>query len=415
MKPFIQGLFDAFPALNDFVLFNKTLAQNILPNAIDRTREYEEAQRDLAESWVAGNISIKEWNSSLSALVGLSDAALRQIQLIGAEMLVTAAKATLAASVMNNLITAPSRVLAAEINLQAAIDNANRVRDIVLGQIVGPVPPIFPIPPIPGAGGAEVNPFEQFVQQAQIREIILKAGMEGQIAWQEVARLWSLGAKEAAQQFANVLLNQMGKTSQQIGEEFRNLAIKWLDGVERGILEGTVDVLDAIEFLEHGMVDAARSIVDSLEQESRNIAEQWQILVEAIEQGFVTLTEVKRLFELGAPEAALEFLRALVGRPSIVGEAIRRHPMLEWRGPPRNLDQGAFIPPGPPVPALLHGPEVVVPLGNITALTALQRALSGFTGGSGGAFRNYGHVNVYAAGDADTRLMRTMIRALGVS
>jgi len=256
------------------------------------------------------------------------------------------------------------------------------------------------------------NPFEDLVKAEQVQEIILEAANMGRITWADVARLWDLGAHEAAQDFARFLRGEISEIGRSIDESFRAIALKWMDSIEAGILDGTLDVLDALNFLENGMIDAARSIVEGLAQQAEQMAEQWQILIDAMTAGLVTIQQVERLFAIGAPGAALEFLRALAGKPGPVTEAIARfRPPSPFRG----FQGGGFIPPGPPVPAMLHGPEVIVPLSNIAAMTALSEALRGFTGGiGGGGFRNYGNMNINAGNDGGNRVLRSMTRALGI-
>src|SRR3990167_1332794 len=65
MKPFIQGLFNAFPELKNFAVFNTNLSQSILPNVIGITRDVAKVNHDLAQSWVENNTSIHEFGSSL--------------------------------------------------------------------------------------------------------------------------------------------------------------------------------------------------------------------------------------------------------------------------------------------------------------------------------------------------------------
>ena len=109
-------------------------------------------------------------------------------------------------------------------------------------------------------------------------------------------------------------------------------------------------------------------------------------------------------------------LRTLVGGDTGLSEAIDRAqrqyvlPMFPTYG----MQEGGYVPAGRTVSAMLHGPELVVPLGaNTTALHSLAAALQGMPGGAEG-FRNYGSVNVYADTDRDTQAMRGISRALGV-
>jgi hypothetical protein len=163
------------------------------------------------------------------------------------------------------------------------------------------------------------------------------------------------------------------------------------------------------------MLDAARNIVDALLVEQVKIQQQWQILADIISQGFVTLADAARLFELGATEAALAVLQTLVGEPTALAEVIERarREALAPIFPTLSAQQGAFIPAGRTVQAQLHGPEVVMPLGRGMDFSRLEQILSGISGG--GAFRNYGSVNLFAESGQDGQLMRSMTRALGVT
>lgn len=264
----------------------------------------------------------------------------------------------------------------------------------------------------------EQNPFEALVKAEQVKDIIMKAAIEGNIAWSDVARLWDLGAHDAAMDFAHFMRGEISDISGEIDKSFKVVANRWMDSVQQGILDGTVDVLDALDFLEHGMIDAARSIVEGMSKQADNMAEAWQILAKTIEAGLVDLRDVNRLFEIGQPDSAREFLAFLAGRPSVLNDLIRNFkttrissifPSLQ------GLQGGGFIPPGPPVPALLHGPEVVIPLGSQSSmLNALNRISGAFSGGVGGEFRNYGQVSIISS-NSDSKILRRMSSALGVS
>ena len=295
---------------------------------------------------------------------------------------------------------APARDIASSF-LDSAANFVRRAVEITRGRIPR------------GAGAAkEINPFEEFVREEQVREIFQRVAETGKASWSDVARLWELGAKDAAEDFARFMRGEMSKIGVDIANSFRAMALKWMGAVEEGILDGTVDVLDALNFLEKGMIDAARSITEGLAKQADSIAEQWQILIEVLTTGMATIQQVNRLLQLGAIGPAAEFMKFMLGRPSTLTGAVAA--FQRSTSPFRGLQHGGFIPPGPPVPAILHGPEVVVPLGNLNVLSALQRALSGFGGGGGEGFRNYGSVHVHAS-DRDSMILRSMTRALGVA
>ena len=261
--------------------------------------------------------------------------------------------------------------------------------------------------------GREENPFAEFVKEEQIQEIIRRVAETGKASWSDVARLWELGAKDAAEDFSNFMQGEISKVGVDIDQSFRAIALKWMDSVEVGILSGTLDVLDALNFLEQGMVDAARSIVEGLAAQADSMAEQWQILIAVLTEGAATIQQVNRLFQLGATESALELLRFMTGKPSVLTGAVAAfsQSMLRERFP--GFQRGGFIPAGPPVPAMLHGPEVIVPLGNTMGLRGIEQALRGL-GMGGGGFRNYGSVNIHAS-ERESALLRSMTRALGVA
>ena len=265
-----------------------------------------------------------------------------------------------------------------------------------------------------GAAATATNPFETLVNAERIQEIIMRVATEGKATWADVAQLWELGAHDAAQDFAHFMRGEISDIGGQIDRSFKAVALRWMDSVQKGILEGTLDVLDALEFLQKGMIDAARSIVEGLSVQADHMAEAWQILVKTIEAGMVDIRDVGRLFDIGDIAGARELLAFMAGRPSAIDAAIEAFRRAQGAIFTRGFQHGGFVPAGPPIPAMLHGPEVVVPLGNqgamMNALSMISAGLGGI--GSAGGFRNYGQVSIVTP-DSNSRLLRSMQRALG--
>jgi len=217
-------------------------------------------------------------------------------------------------------------------------------------------------------------------------------------------------------------LGGLTDTTEDAVEEIESIWLKgardWMRAIDKGILEGTVTVLDALHFLEKGMIDAAASIVSGLSAKADQMGEQWKILIDILEAGAVEISQVERLFDIGASEAALDLLRFLAGKPSNIGEAIDKFQQTHGPAslfPTANLQQGGFVPAGRATMATLHGPEIVVPLRD-NGLDGIAAALGGLGGLGGGAsgFRNYGSVTVMADRQ-DVAIMRSMRRALGAA
>ena len=212
-------------------------------------------------------------------------------------------------------------------------------------------------------------------------------------------------------EFGANLLDSIRDTKEEGLNAWGLAAKEWLDAVKQGILDGTVDVLDALDFLERGMIDAARSITEGLAEQAEATAEQWQILIDILTQGLVTIQQVNRLFQLEQNEAALDLLHFLAGRPSNIGPAIGLYRQAQAL-PRQSFQEGGYVPAGAPVPAILHGPELVVPLGNQMAMMRVLSRLGGAVGGIAGGFKNYGQVSIVDAGGSDSRLLKSMVRAL---
>ena len=78
----------------------------------------------------------------------------------------------------------------------------------------------------------------------------------------------------------------------------------------------------------------------------------------------------------------------------------------------QSFQDGGYVPAGAPVPATLHGPELVVSLGNQMAMMRVLSRLGGAVGGIAGGFKNYGQVSIVDDGGSDSRLLKSMVRAL---
>lgn len=221
-------------------------------------------------------------------------------------------------------------------------------------------------------------------------EVIADTVEQGFLTLQDLARLVDVGAFGAARGLAD----QFPVIDEAVWE--RAIA-RWLNTVAEGVREGTITVVDAIEFLERGMINAARSIVDALVEEQFRVATQFEVMADIIARGFATVADAQRLIDIGAMEEALLILQTIAGEETEILDLIAQANKERFRlafpeqfseqpirerlkilfpdlFPEQSFKEGGFVPAGQTVKAVLHGPEAIIPLAGGTKV-ATQLAI----------------------------------------
>ncbi len=301
---------------------------------------------------------------------------------------------------------ANTAILRAQVNVQGAVDPADVASNVaadIAAAIAAATDAISTTPFVPSGGGtagAEKNPFQDFINADQAREVILEIAKTGEITWRQVGRLWSLGFKDAADQLAAIIRGEADNLEEVLSKAFKDAGAEGMSQLVGEILDGTLSALLAMDLLEAGMVESAKAILGIMTDLANNTERKLEIITEAIREG-VTIQQANELLELGFNEEALDFLAFLNGLPSDIGGDVRKFLGRFERGssPVPLFHEGGFVPRGVTTPAILRGPEAVIPVSGMSQLQSLTRSLAGLSGGSEG-ITSYGSLQInFGAGD----------------
>ncbi len=195
--------------------------------------------------------------------------------------------------------------------------------------------------------------------------------------------------------------------------------------LERDLMEARARAADATLKTEAEVIASIEEMIGKIADGTSQLLILQGILDEVIRgitEGMAAPILANLLQHLGLDDLAAELLAASLGlSDATLSEVLERaikalHDagLIESPLIP-TLHQGGFIPAGQEGLARLRGPEAVVPMGS-NMFSQLLGALGGAGGGGGEmGFRNYGTIQLLAAGDSDHRALKSISRSLEVT
>lgn len=202
---------------------------------------------------------------------------------------------------------------------------------------------------------------------------------------------------------ADLMIQRIGEVTREIGIQVGDIHSQWIpaliDAAEaiRGAGGAAEDTEGQIRKLGKTVGEEESPVIKALKNWKEKVGDQIAQMLswrDSILRVFDALGKIRKAYE--------ETARAIAEQPISAPGPPTPIPTPVPLGPPISSQQhGGFTPAGRTQLALLHGPEVTIPLRASLdpRVASMLMGLAGMAGGGGGGFRNYGTVNI--AGDND--------------